>query len=119
MEQEDGKRPHRERKRLGKEQTGHINRIRGLLVQRGIYGGNPLSRKFRTKMDEMRCGDGLPLAPHLKAEIEHELDRLASIYADNFGVGPPDAQKSSTSDTGWVDHKGNPVDRKMVVPGVS
>ncbi len=79
VEQEDGKRPHRERKRLGKEQTGHINRIRGLLVQRGVYGANPLSRKFRTRLDEMRCGDGLPLAPHLKAEIEHELDRLALV----------------------------------------
>ena len=50
---------------------------------------------------------------------QDELDRLASIYADNFGVGPPDPQKSSTSDTGWVDHNGDPVDREMVVPGAS
>lgn len=50
---------------------------------------------------------------------QDELDRLAPIYADNFGVGSPEPQKSSTSGTGWVDHLGNPVDRKMVVPGVS
>ncbi|MBN4059317.1 aldo/keto reductase [Dehalococcoides mccartyi] len=50
---------------------------------------------------------------------QDELDRLAPLYADNFGVGEPDPQKSSTSGTGWVDHNGNPVDRKMVVPGVS
>ena len=48
-----------------------------------------------------------------------ELDRLAEINADNFGVGDPDPQKSSTSETGWIDHHGNPVERKMVVPGVS
>ena len=49
---------------------------------------------------------------------QDELDRLALIYADNFGEGLPDPQKSSTSGTGWVDHNGDPVDRKMVAPGV-
>jgi aryl-alcohol dehydrogenase-like predicted oxidoreductase len=46
-----------------------------------------------------------------------ELERLAPIYADNFGVGDPDPQKSSTSGTGWVDHNGAPFDRKLMVPG--
>jgi aryl-alcohol dehydrogenase-like predicted oxidoreductase len=46
-----------------------------------------------------------------------ELDQLAPIYADNFGVGDPDPQKSSTSGTGWIDHNGNPFDRKMMTPG--
>ena len=50
---------------------------------------------------------------------QDELDRLVSLCADNFGVGDPDPQKSSTSSTGWVDHNGEPVDRKVVVPGVS
>ena len=48
---------------------------------------------------------------------QSELDQLAPIYADNFGVGDPDPQKSSTSGTGWVDHHGNPFDRKLMVPG--
>jgi aryl-alcohol dehydrogenase-like predicted oxidoreductase len=48
-----------------------------------------------------------------------DLERLAPLYADNFGVGESDPQKSSTSGTGWVDHNGDPVERKMVVPGVS
>jgi aryl-alcohol dehydrogenase-like predicted oxidoreductase len=50
---------------------------------------------------------------------QDDLDRLVSLYADNFGVGDPDPQKSSTSGTGWVDRNGEPVDRKVVVPGVS
>ena len=50
---------------------------------------------------------------------QDELDRLVSLCADNFGVGDPDPQKSSTSGTGWVDRNGEPVDRKVVVPGVS
>jgi aryl-alcohol dehydrogenase-like predicted oxidoreductase len=48
---------------------------------------------------------------------QDELDRLALIYADNFGVGNPEPQKSSTSGTGWVDHTGAPFERKLMVPG--
>jgi aryl-alcohol dehydrogenase-like predicted oxidoreductase len=48
---------------------------------------------------------------------QDELDRLAPIYADNFGVGDPDPQKSSTSGTGWVDHAGRPFERQLTVPG--
>ena len=48
---------------------------------------------------------------------QDELDHLALIYADNFGVGNPDPQKSSMSGTGWVDHTGAPFERKLMVPG--
>jgi len=48
---------------------------------------------------------------------QDEIDQLAPLYADNFGVGDPDPQKSSTSGTGWIDHNGQPVDRKLMVPG--
>ncbi|MDA1280534.1 MAG: aldo/keto reductase [Chloroflexi bacterium] len=50
---------------------------------------------------------------------QDELDRLGPIYENNFGVGPREPQKSSTSATGWVDHNGQPIMREMVVPGVS
>ena len=50
---------------------------------------------------------------------QDELDRLVPLYADNFGVGDPDPQKSSTSSTGWVDRYGEPIDRNVVVQGVS
>lgn len=48
---------------------------------------------------------------------QDELDKLALLYADNFGVGNPDPQKSSTSGTGWIDHNGKPCDREIMVPG--
>ena len=38
---EDARRASRERERLVREQTGHINRIRGLLMTMGIYDFNP------------------------------------------------------------------------------
>ncbi|MDP7485444.1 MAG: aldo/keto reductase [Dehalococcoidia bacterium] len=48
---------------------------------------------------------------------QDELDLLAPLYADNFGVGNPDPQKSSTSGPGWIAHNGNPIDRELMVPG--
>ena len=38
IEEEDARRPHRERQRLIGERTGHINRIKGLLFTQGIRG---------------------------------------------------------------------------------
>jgi aryl-alcohol dehydrogenase-like predicted oxidoreductase len=48
---------------------------------------------------------------------QSELDQLASLYADNFGVGDPDPQKSSISSTGWVDHNKQPYERSLMKPG--
>ena len=48
---------------------------------------------------------------------QSELDQLASLYADNFGVGDPDPQKSSISGTGWVDHNKQPYERSLMKPG--
>jgi transposase len=36
----------------------------------------PLRRDRRKRLLELRTGDGRPLGPHLKAQIERELDRL-------------------------------------------
>ena len=48
---------------------------------------------------------------------QSEIDQLASLYTDNFGVGEPDPQKSSVSDTGWVDHNNKPFERSLMKPG--
>jgi len=40
VEEEDARRSHRERQRLVRERTGHINRIKGLLFAQGIGGSS-------------------------------------------------------------------------------
>src|SRR5499427_965097 len=45
VEEEDARRSHRERQRLVRERTGHINRIKGLLFAQGIRGIEPKRRR--------------------------------------------------------------------------
>lgn len=78
-EQEDARRPHRERERLVKEATQHRNRINGLLALHGIYGFGPQRRDSRARLAELCCADGSALPPLLRREVERELERLALV----------------------------------------
>lgn len=79
VQEEDEKRAHRERRRLVKERTGHINRVKALLSGQGICDFKPCRRDARARLEHLRTGDGRPLPPHLRREIERELDRLALL----------------------------------------
>jgi transposase len=78
-EEEDRRRIVRERKTLTAERIQHINRIKGLLFAQGITDYEPGHRARRTRLDELRTGDGRLLPPHLKAQISRELDRLELV----------------------------------------
>jgi transposase len=75
-EEEDRRRLCRERKVLTNERVLHVNRIKGLLFSQGVSDYEPLRRDRRQRLDELRTGDGHPLPPHLKAQINRELDRV-------------------------------------------
>src|SRR4030088_438717 len=75
-QEEDRRRICRERKTLTAERVEHVNRIKGLLFAQGISDFEPLLRKRRERLEELRTGDGRPLPEHLKAQIGRELDRL-------------------------------------------
>jgi transposase len=47
IDEEDLRRSHRERGRLVRERTAHINRIKGLLFGQGIRGINAAPRRWR------------------------------------------------------------------------
>ena len=67
-QEEDRRRICRERKTLTAERIEHVNRIKGLLFAQGITDYEPLSRKRRERLEELRTGDGRPLPEHLKAQ---------------------------------------------------
>jgi transposase len=77
IDEEDLRRSHRDRSRLMRERTAHINRIKGLLFAQGIRAGNFTSKTFA--IDKLVTGDGHRLAPRLAAEIEREIERLALV----------------------------------------
>jgi transposase len=80
-EEEDRRRIGRERRQLTTERVSHSNRIRGLLFSQGITDYNPVLRNRRSRLEELRTGDGRALPPQLKAQICRELDRLELVLA--------------------------------------
>jgi transposase len=78
-EDEDARRLHRERHRLVRERTGHISRIKGLLITHGIRTLRMTDANWCRRLDEMTTGDGRPLPERLRSEIEREWVRLKLI----------------------------------------
>ncbi len=79
VDEEDLRRSHRERSRLIRERTAHINRIKGLLFAQGIRGLNIKTCYKRLELDKLVTGEGRSLPPRLTQEIAREIDRLAMI----------------------------------------
>ena len=79
VEEEDARRSHRERQRLVRERTGHINRIKGLLFAQGIRGIKPKLRRTRIDFADLETAEGHPLPDRLRRELEREYARLALI----------------------------------------
>lgn len=80
-QEEDRRRVCRERRMLVGERVQHVNRIKGLLFAQGVFGYEPLRKRRRERLEELRTGDGRPLPMHLKAQIVRELDRLEVVLA--------------------------------------
>jgi transposase len=78
-EVEDARRASRERDRLVKEQTGHSNRIKGLLRTLGLGAGHLRRRDWPRWLAEQRDWEGRPIGPGLRGELEHEHVRLMLV----------------------------------------
>src|SRR5271154_6019404 len=78
-EEEDARRLHRERQRLVRERTGHLNRIKALLITHGIRALRITDAKWCERLDLMRTGDGRPFPARLKMEIQREWKRLKMV----------------------------------------
>ena len=79
VEEEDLRRSHRERGRLVRERTAHVNRIKGLLFGQGIRGINVMKNYKTLVPAELATGDGRPLPERLGREITREIERLALV----------------------------------------
>jgi transposase len=79
IDEEDLRRSHRERSRLIRERTAHINRIKGLLFGQGIRGINIKTQYKTLALDKLVTGDGHRLPPRLASEITREIQRLAMV----------------------------------------
>ena len=73
-EVEDARSLHRELRTLAKEQTRSINRIKGLLMNHGVYV-EKLGHNFLSWLGGVRLWDGSPLPAGVRGRIEREYER--------------------------------------------
>ena len=79
LEEEDAKRPTREREHLVGERTSIVNRLKAALVRLGIRGFNPKLRGAQGKLAILRTPEGCAIPPNTLAELERDLLHLRFV----------------------------------------
>jgi transposase len=79
LDEEDAKRPGRERESLVRERTRIINRMKAGLARLGIRGFKPELRSSPARLETLRTPEDVPLPPNTMAEILRDLTRLAAV----------------------------------------
>ena len=98
VEEEDAKRIERGRKHLVEQRTRIVGRIKGLFALHGVrLSGKRIGTKLQERLDTIMTGDGRPLPPFMRRDIERmlrhyeficsqimeaELDRKAALADD-------------------------------------
>jgi transposase len=76
LEEEDARRPTRERECLVGERTRIVNRIKAALARLGVRGFKPTLRKALEHLDALRTPEGTALPPNTRAELHRDMARL-------------------------------------------
>src|SRR5271157_4565015 len=79
LEEEDAKRPGRERENLVGERTRIINRLKAVFTRLGIRGFNPKLRRAPQRLATLRTPEGQPIPPHTLAELQRDMARLRFV----------------------------------------
>ncbi len=79
IEQEDAKRPSRERENLVGERTRIVNRMKAALTRLGIRGFKPELRRAPQRLDSLRTPEALPIPPNTRDEMRRDLARLGVL----------------------------------------
>jgi transposase len=75
IEDEDAKRPNRERDSLVGEQTRIVNRMKAALARLGIRNFNPKLKKAAERLGSLRTPEGEPIPPNTLAELHRDMQR--------------------------------------------
>ena len=75
LNEEDAKRPNRERESLVGEQSRLVNRMKATLVRLGIRGFNPKLKLAAERLEALRTPEGEPIPPNTLAELNRDMER--------------------------------------------
>jgi transposase len=79
IEEEDARRPSRERESLVGEQTRLINRIKAVLARFGIHSFRLSLRSAADRLESIRTAEGTALPHNTHAEVHRFLERLSLV----------------------------------------
>jgi transposase len=79
IEEEDARRPNRERQNLVAEQTRIVNQIKAIFTRFGIRTLRPTLRKAEEKLKGLRTAEGTALPENTRAELRRHLARLGVV----------------------------------------
>jgi transposase len=79
FEEEDAKRPNRERETLVGGRTRIINRMKGTFARLGIRGFNPKLRKAPERLAALHTPEGQAIPPNTLAELQRDMAHLHFI----------------------------------------
>ena len=79
IQEEDARRPNREREKLVGDRTRVINRIKATLIRFGIRTFKPTLRKAEERLKALRTAEGVPLLENTRAELLRDIARLRMI----------------------------------------
>src|SRR5450830_462834 len=72
---EDAKRPNRERESLVGEQSRIVNRMKAALVRLGIRGFNPKLKRAAERLEDLHTPESEPIPPNTLAELRRDMER--------------------------------------------
>jgi transposase len=75
VQDEDAKRPNRERESLVREQSRIINRMKATLIRLGIRGFNPKLKKAAERLEGLLTPEGESIPPNTVAELRRDIER--------------------------------------------
>jgi len=79
VDEEDAKRPSRERENLVGERTRIVNRMKSTLARLGIRGFKPALRKAPQRLDALRTPEGNAIPTNTIDELRRDMARLAVV----------------------------------------
>src|SRR6266566_3549043 len=79
MEEEDARRPNRERESLVNERSRIVNRMKSALARLGIRGFKPHLRKAPERLAGLRTAEGTGLPANIIEEFRRDMARLALV----------------------------------------
>ena len=89
LEEEDARRPNRERESLVGERTRVVNRIKATLARLGIRDFKPTLRDAAERLEALRTPDGAALPPNTRAELRRDMARLGFLVGQIKEIGTP------------------------------